>query len=81
MNRYYVANSSYFDSHPYSKAKIAKAVKAGGGTNVRESNAFGWSNQPKVVTFNATPSTLRAIDKSVQKTIGTSYIIIRKKDW
>ena len=79
--RYYVKNSSYFDSHPYPRAKIANAVKRGGGTNVRESNYKGWSNQPKVVTFDATPSNLKTIDKAVQKAIGTSWIIISKKDW
>ena len=78
--RYYVHNSSYFDSHPYNRPRIAKAVKSGGGANVRASNAYGWPNQPKVVTFDATPTTLPGIQRSVEKAIGTS-IIIRKKDW
>ena len=79
--RYYVSNSSYFDSHPYNRPKIAKAVKDGGGTNVRTSYAFGWSNQPKVVTFDATPSRLDRIKKSAQKAVGTPWIIIHEKDW
>ncbi len=79
--RYYVHNSSYFDSHPYDRQKIARAVRAGGGANVRSSNAYGWPNQPKVVTFAATPSTLPKVQKSVEKAVGTSHIIIRKKDW
>ncbi len=79
--RYYVKNSSYFDGHSYNRPKIARAVKRGGGTNVRTSYAYGWSNQPRVVTFTATPSRLDRIDKSVQKAVGTQWIIIREKDW
>jgi len=79
--RYYVANSSYFDSHLYNRPMIARAVKRSGGTNVRAANAFGWSNQPKVVTFNAIPTTLPKIQQAVEKAIGTQHIIIHKKDW
>ena len=79
--RYYVHNSSYFDSHPYNRPGIAKAVKVGGGTNVRTSYAYGWSNQPKVVTFDATSSALPKVQRAVERAVGTSHIIIRKKDW
>ena len=79
--RYYVKNSSYFDSHPYNISKITTAVKRGGGTNVRASNAYGWSNQPKVVTFDATQSTLQTVQRSVERAVGTQHIIIHKKDW
>ena len=79
--RYYVHNSSYFDSHPYNRPKIARAVKVGGGSNVRTSYAYGWSNQPKVVTFDATQRTLPTIRKSVERATGASFIIIHTKDW
>ena len=80
--RYYVDNSSYFDSHPYPKAKIANAVKLGGGKNVRLSLKHGWSNQPKVVTFDASGKAIaERVNGAVCKALGTSWIIISKKDW
>jgi hypothetical protein len=79
--RYYVDNSSYFDSHPYNKPRIAKIAKAGGGKNVRAANKFGWSNQPQVVTFDAGEVTAKKVGSAVEKALGTSHIIIRKKDW
>lgn len=79
--RYYVANSSYFDSHPYNKPRIAKAVKAGGGKNVRLSRYNGWSNQPQVVTFDAGEVTAKKVQKSVSRALKTPWIIVREKDW
>ncbi len=81
MERYYVANSSWFDTHPYDKRKIKAAVKRAGGKNVRESLAFGWSNQPEVVTFSAEPTQVRAIGKEVGDALGTQWILIQEKDW
>lgn len=79
--RYYVDNSSYFDSHPYNKTRIAKAVKLGGGKNIRAANKYGWSNQPQVVTFDAGEVTAKKVCGAVEKALGTSWIIVRKKDW
>lgn len=79
--RYYIVNSAYFDSHRYDRRQIANAVKQGGGTNLRSAHRYGWANQPKVVTFSAASFRLKAIEKSVQKAVGTQWIIIRKKDW
>lgn len=81
MDRYYVDNSSWFDSHPYDRRKIKAAVKRGGGKNIRTSNKFGWSNQPSVVTFSATPSGSRRVREEVQKALKTQWIIVRQKDW
>lgn len=80
--RFYIKWSSWFDSHPYNRAKISKLVKQAGGKNVRLANAYGWANQPKVVTFNA-PSTKKAeeIGKAVGRGLGTSHIIVMRKDW
>lgn len=79
--RYYVDNSSYFDSHPYRKTTIMKAVKRGGGTNIRLAYKFGWSNQPAVVTFTAGEATAKKVGRAVEKAPGTNYIGIKKKDW
>ena len=79
--RYYVDYSSWFNAHPYNRTKIKAAVMRGGGTNTRLSYNFGWSNQPKVVTFDATPSIKNRIEKEVGRTLGTQWIIVRKKDW
>jgi len=79
--RYYVDNSSWFDTHTYDRRKIKGAVSRGGGTNIRESNKYGWSNQPKVVTFTATPSVAKKVGKEVEKALKTQWIIIHQKDW
>jgi len=79
--RYYVAQSSWFVSHPYNARLIASAVRSSGGSNVRTANQFGWSNQPKVVTFTASSSQLKTIRSAVERAVGTQWIIIRKKDW
>jgi len=88
INRYFVKNSSWFDSHPYDIEKIKEAVKQGGGKNIRTSNCFGWSNQPKVVTFNLgtnddyqSTEIYNNILKSLQKSLDTTWIIISKQDW
>lgn len=79
--RYFIDWSSWFNTHKYDKPLIKKAVKAGGGKNIRESYNYGWSNQPKVVCFNADTSVKEKVEKSVEKAVGTPWIIIRKKDW
>lgn len=80
--RYYVHDSSWFDSHPYNTNQIKAAVRRGGGTNVRTARAYGWSNQRKVVTFNATPSTLAGIEAAVGLALGIRFgVIIHKQDW
>jgi len=81
MIRYYVDNSSWFDTHPYNKHKIKSIVEKAGGKNVRFALKFGWSNLPQVVCFNATEHTKNKIEKSVEKALKTQWIIIRKKDW
>lgn len=80
-SRYYVAHSSWFDTHPYDRAKIKRAIELGGGTNVRESYGYGWSNQPKVLTFDASVSTKMRVKRELEKALRTSWIIVRKKDW
>jgi hypothetical protein len=80
--RHYVSNSSYFDTHPYEKEVIAKAVRNAGGKNVRFSYHHGWKNQPHVVTFDSVDEgTLKRIQEAVQKAVGTQWIIIREQDW
>ncbi len=87
MKRYYVSQSSWFDTHPYNVDEIKLAVKNCGGKNVRTSNCFGWSNQPKVVTFgldsndDQNAETYKNILKTLQKSIGTNWIILSEKDW
>ncbi len=79
--RYYVDNSSWFDNHPYNVNQISKAVKEAGGERVSASNNYGWSNQPKVVTFTATEAKVDKITQAVAKAVGTQWIIVREKDW
>jgi len=81
MARYYVKRSSWFDAHRYDSTKIKRAISRAGGTNIRQSHAYGWSNQPKVVTFDAAPSAVSKIEKEVGRSLGTQWIIVLKKDW
>lgn len=79
--RYYVDWSSWFDMNPYDIEKIKKAVKKGGGSNIRLSNNYGWRNQPKVVTFTANNTDIYRIKKQLQDALGTQWIIIQEKEW
>ena len=79
--RYFIDNSSWFDVHKYNVPLIRNAVKEGGGKNIRLSYNYGWSNQPKVVCFNADKPVKEKVEKSVKKALGTPWIIVRKKDW
>lgn len=79
--RFYVNDSSWFDSHKYDTLKIKRIVKENGGKNVRTANKFGWSNQPSVVTFNASPSIRIKIGKALNKAFKTQWIHINIKDW
>lgn len=79
--RYWVVNSAWFDAHPYNKSRIALAVRGAGGSNVRLANARGWSNQPKVVTFAATPSIVKAVEKNLERVFKTPWIHVKPKDW
>jgi hypothetical protein len=82
MKRYYVYWSSWFDNHPYDIDKIKEAVKQGGGKQIRTSNQFGWSNQPKVVCFNLnSDDDYLSTFKSIRKSLGTNWIVISEKDW
>lgn len=91
MPRYYIENSSIFDSPPYYQAKkIAKIVKETGiAHNIRLANYRGWSNQPKVVCFDAAhqPSA-DVIAIHVGAVLGRRHsrfrkwgVFARKKDW
>jgi len=80
--RYYVDYSSVFGTRVrYRIIQIATAVRRAGGKNVRSSYLHGWSNQPKVVTFDAAPSQVTSIGKAVGQAVGTPWIIIHEKDW
>jgi len=88
MKRYYVKQSSWFDTNTYDIDKIKEAVKQGGGKKIRTSNQFGWSNQPKVVCFDLgttddyqSTETYNNILKCLQKSLDTPWIILSEKDW
>ena len=53
MPRYYIARTSIFDDRKYDSNAIAAAIRRIGGKNVRLALYHGWSNQPKVVCFDA----------------------------
>ena len=78
---YYVANSSYFDTNKYDINRIAKAVKRAGGTNITVENAYGWTNQPKVVVFDAEEDIVASISAELARELGTDWVHVREKDW
>lgn len=86
MTRYYLHWSCAFSGSPYDVPAIQAIVKVNGGKNVRQANQFGWSNQPKVVTWTSDIDTRKKIDQALknelpafQNTIAVP--IIFSKDW
>ncbi len=79
--RYYLQWSSWFDTHKYDTLRTISAIRKGGGSYIRESNQFGWSNQPKVVTFRATQKELGIIIYNLEKTLGTNWLLVFEQDW
>jgi len=67
--KWYVDNSSIFDTRKYDITAIMEGVEQGGGTNVKAEPLYGWSNQPDVVTFdyNGDP---KDIEKTVDFELG-----------
>ncbi len=67
MNRYFLKHSAAFDSPPFTYHMDAyKAiVKACGGQNVRDAYQYGWSNQPRVVTWSGNSEINKAIEKGL----------------
>lgn len=73
--RYYLLHSAAFDYPPftYHTDMYKEAVKRSGGKNVRTARQFGWSNQPRVVTWAVDQvdefdrATVRAIDSELEK--------------
>ncbi len=81
IKTYYVANSSYFDTHPYLANDIKRAVRKAGGINIRTESSHGWSNQPEVVVFDSTEEMIENITSLVAWSLGTEWVHIREKDW
>ena len=81
MERYYLARSTWFINHKYDLLKIHPTIHGAGGKYLNLAKCFGWSNQPKVVTFRANEEILKNIKKSLQSVLKTEWIIIHKKDW
>ncbi len=78
--RFSVKYSSWFDTHEYNLTTISEAVKSVGGTNVRKKHSHGMRNQPHVVTFGVKNlEALEEIKTSVQKAVGTIWIIIEQE--
>ena len=82
--RYYIDQTSWYSYPARDIPKLAAVVKAAGGSNVRASNNYGWSNQPKVVTFSVTPAQVSKIKAALERKIPEYRkwgVQIRKKHW
>lgn len=80
MARYYVDEEMVY---PYvnRNAMIKRVIKAYGGTNVRLANKFGWSNQPKVMCFNANSKDVAMrIEERLIKSL-KHWCMVKVKDW
>jgi hypothetical protein len=64
-----------YNNGGYKLDLIKAAIKEAGGKNVRQANQFGWSNQPKVVTFSADRKEL------VEKIERHVAFVCRYPDW
>jgi hypothetical protein len=84
---YYVPWTSVFDTAPYYQAdKIANAIKDDEDViSTYEENAFGWSNQPKVVIAKIESENIKAtverLKSKIQNALGTEWIHMSEKDW
>ncbi len=81
LKTFYVANSSYFDTHPYQANDIKRAVRKAGGINIRTESSHGWSNQPEVVVFDSTEEMVENIAAEVSRMLDTDWVHIKEKDW
>ena len=87
--RFYLKYSAAFDSPPFVYyGRIYKAVvKAYGGKNVRQARQFGWSNMPRVVTWEGNKEINEAIHTGLSKVApfhhygGLPCPIILEQDW
>ena len=86
--RYHLVYSSAFDVAPftYHMDKYKQAVKLSGGKNVRSACQWGWSNMPKVVTWNGDVDTNKRIETALLvlppfDTLKCASPIIREQDW
>ena len=81
LKTYYVANSSYFDTHRYDYRTISQTVKKNGGENLRIEPVFGMGNQPNVVVFDAHEDMVEDMVARLAERLGTEWVHIREKDW
>lgn len=86
LTRYYVSQSCIFSERPYDVPAIQAIVKTNGGKNVRACNQFGWSNQPKVVTWNSDYDTKKKINEALKSELPAfkntiAVPVIFSKDW
>jgi len=84
--RFVLDRSSIFDSPKryYNVSLFKEIIKRAGGKNVRLSYNHGWTNQPKVITFNVrNNSTLSNIIRDLEKLPAFQQFgcIIKTKDW
>jgi hypothetical protein len=50
--RFYIDQGAGMESRPYDTQEIKRFLKVRGAKNIREARKYGWSNMPKVVTFD-----------------------------
>ena len=82
MQRYYIPQTSWFDSHIYDTDKIKAVLRESGAKNIRTCYQWGWNNQPRVVSFSLNdPEYRHMIDAALCAAFNTDWIHVYKKDW
>lgn len=83
--RYYLHRSSIFDnpSVVYNFGVFSRVIADAGGLKPKIERAYGWNNQPEIVTFSADEKTLPKIKEALNSlSVFQKWgCIIREKDW
>ena len=79
MQRYFIPQTSWFDSHIYNTDKIKAVLKESGAKNIRTCYQWGWNNMPRVVSFST--DNPHIAESMINERFNTDWIHVYEKDW
>jgi hypothetical protein len=87
--RYYLSHSHIFDNpdNKYDFSLFEQVILEAGGTGVTTEHAFGWSNQPKVIVFEANGDTHATLIGNALSKVAPwmnhplAHPLVRRMDW
>lgn len=81
MPRHYISQSSLFDTRPYDIPAMRRALSSL-IRNPHACRAYGWSNQPRVMTFTLRPgATVKQVQDTLRPLLGDRGPIVMVQDW